>query len=222
MSVLNIRSALTCLSALLFPGYCPSCLRAWQDDGGFICADCWRNVKPPVGGIWHRNRELRRKVTAAFAYEPALRLLVHYMKFYGRRDLAARLGRETARRCAGFIRSAAPAAVVPVPLHPVRLRERGYDQSLVLARAVAAESGLELRTDLIRRIRHTRPQSHLPDRTRLVNVAGVFAPADSVQPPPQTALVVDDVIHTGATVTGCMEALAGMGVERVFALTACG
>jgi predicted amidophosphoribosyltransferase len=111
---------------------------------------------------------------------------------------------------------------VPVPLHPVRIRERGYDQNRMIADSVAAQLNLPVRSDLIRRVRHTTPQSRLPDDRRLTNLAGAFEPARGSSPPAGTLLLIDDVIHTGATARGCWEALERAGADDVAVLTACG
>jgi ComF family protein len=109
------------------------------------------------------------------------------------------------------------AAVLPLPLHPARLRQRGYDQSLEVARRVAAACGLPLRTDLLRRVRATAAQSGLDRAARQRNLRGAFT---CVGTAPASALLVDDVMTTGATLAAAARALlaAGCGHVEVFAL----
>jgi ComF family protein len=117
---------------------------------------------------------------------------------------------------------ASAKAVVPVPLHPVRVRERGYDQNQILAQGIAEVLDLPVRSDLIVRVNNTRPQSRLSDKERRINLVKAFRIADHPGAAPQSVLLVDDVIHTGSTLLGCKEGLLAAGVGRVTLLAACG
>ncbi len=113
--------------------------------------------------------------------------------------------------------------VIPVPLHPLRIRERGYDQNLLIARAVAEvlQSGCE--TGWLKRVRHTIPQSHLSDAERRVNLNGAFSAVSSLDKfRDLRVLLVDDVVHTGTTVVRCLESLKRAGVSKVRVLAVCG
>jgi ComF family protein len=107
-----------------------------------------------------------------------------------------------------------PQALVPVPLHRARLRERGYDQALELARRLSRDTGVPLLDDRLRRIRLTAPQSELGAAARRDNVFGAFALHGQGALPAHVALV-DDVLTTGATVTECARVLLSAGVRRV-------
>lgn len=105
-----------------------------------------------------------------------------------------------------------PAAVIPVPLHPARLRERGFNQAAELARPLGRTLNRPVRTDLVRRIRPTRIQSRLDARERRRNVRGAF----SIQaPPPRHVAILDDVVTTGSTVAELARTLRKAGVERI-------
>lgn len=105
-------------------------------------------------------------------------------------------------------------AIVPVPLHRGRLRQRGYDQALELARQVAVSLQLPLLDGALRRIRVTRAQSDLDAVARRRNVRNAFAVQPGVALPSRVALF-DDVMTTGATLAACTRALRSVGVERV-------
>jgi ComF family protein len=110
-----------------------------------------------------------------------------------------------------------PQALVPVPLHHARLRSRGYDQALELAKPIARTLTLPLRTGLLQRVRATTPQSSLDAGERRRNLEGAFAvvaAADKDALPAHVALV-DDVITTGATLHAAARALLEAGVARV-------
>ena len=146
---------------------------------------------------------------------PPLDRLLPRLKFHG--DLAA--GRLLAGLLAeGLAQSLAdtprPAALVPVPLHPGRLRQRGYDQALELARPLAKALSLPLLAGALQRSRATAPQSELDARARRSNVRGAFRLAPGIGLPDHVALL-DDVMTTGATLAEAARLLRRAGVARV-------
>ncbi len=175
---------------------CPRCalpLPPGGQDCGLCLADAPRQVSTRA---------------ALFYRAPVDRLLLRF-KFHG--DLAA--GAVLAALMADAMASAErPQALVPVPLHRARLRQRGYDQALELARPLAAALGLPLHSDLLRRVRATAPQSELGAEERQGNVQGAFAAAAT---PLAHVALVDDVMTTGATAQAAALALQRAGVARV-------
>ena len=168
------------------------------------CADC-----PPVVDV----------ARALGAYADTLRELVHALKYDGRRSLAPRLAALVREHCGAVLAGA--DAVVPVPLHRRREWARGFNQ----ADAIAGALGLPV-WRLLRRTRHTEPQSTLAASERRRNVHGAFA----VRRPTwsrwrQTALsgaclvLVDDVSTTGATLDACADVLKAAGAKEVRAVT---
>lgn len=206
----------------------PRCLicRERGCNGRDLCASCadrlpWNLIAclqcglpmsaPGVCGDCLRDPPLLAETRAVFVYGFPLDRLVPRFKFH--RDLAA--GRLMADLMAGALASAPrPDALVPVPLHARRIRQRGYDQALELARPLAAALALPLRTDLLQRMRATAPQSELDAGQRQRNLARAFAVADQAALPAHVALV-DDVMTTGATLAAAAHALRAAGVERV-------
>lgn len=111
-----------------------------------------------------------------------------------------------------------PDALLPVPIHPRRLRERGYNQALELARPVARTLGLPLLPHALRRLRATSPQMTLPEAARAANVRGAFAVHG---PLPAHVVLVDDVLTTGATTGELARTLKAAGCARVEVWCAC-
>lgn len=152
------------------------------------------------------------RTTALADYAPPVNGMVTALKFGARLDLANLFGRLLARRTgvdAGVL-------VVPVPLSFERLSERGYNQSMHIARAYCASTGARLRSDVVRRIRHTPPQQALALEDRRRNVRGAFSAADDVAG--RTVLVVDDVMTSGSTMDEIARVLVAAGAARVHAL----
>jgi ComF family protein len=143
-------------------------------------------------------------------------VLLHALKFHG--DLRA--GRWLGRRLGAVLHrehlSEQVRAVVPVPLHGVRLRERGFNQSRVLAEEVASALGLPV-VESVSRQRNTRSQALLPREERLTNVHGAFTVGSPQENAP--VLLVDDVLTTGATLAACAAALGTAGAGAVVAAT---
>lgn len=148
---------------------------------------------------------------AAFDYAFPLDRLLPRLKFH--RDLAA--GRVLAQCMAErFIALPRPDALVPLPLHRARLRRRGYDQALELARPLAKALGLPLRSDLLHRCRATAAQSRLDAGARKRNLRGAFR-ANPGAPPPAHVVLLDDVMTTGATLQAAAAVLRKAGVGRI-------
>lgn len=142
---------------------------------------------------------------------PVDRLLQRF-KFHG--DLAAgRLLAATLLSAASAAPGARPATLIPVPLHRTRLRERGYNQALELARPISRQLGIPLAPDALERVRPTRAQSELGALDRRRNVRGAFAVRGRTLP--DHVALVDDVMTTGATLSECARVLKRAGVARV-------
>ncbi|WP_233398687.1 ComF family protein [Luteimonas sp. MC1828] len=182
---------------------CPRC--AAPGAGALPCATCVR--EPPPLDAAH----------AAFVYAFPLDRLLPRFKFH--RDLAA--GRLlSAAMASAFASLPRPDALLPIPLHRARLRERGYDQALELARPLARALSLPLCDGLLLRARATTPQSRLHADDRRRNLRGAFATHHAPACVPRHVALVDDVMTTGATLHAAATALRRAGVARVDAWVA--
>ena len=153
-------------------------------------------------------------IIAHFAYAPPISTLIHWMKFEANLAAALTLGTllvESLADSDGML----PEAILPVPLHRARLRERGFNQALELARPVAGAMCRPLALGLCHRTRATPAQSGLGSAAvRRRNVAGAFRVRRDINGP-QRLVVVDDVVTTGATVTELTMSLRAAGVTEV-------
>jgi ComF family protein len=152
------------------------------------------------------------RATALADYAPPVDAMVMALKFRARLELAPVFGNLLAQRTA-VTRS---ALVIPVPLAFERLSERGFNQSLQIARAFCRASGARLGPDVVRRIRHAPPQQTLVLEARRRNVRGAFEVSGDVRD--RDVLVVDDVMTSGSTMDEIARLLAAAGAARVHAL----
>ena len=150
---------------------------------------------------------------ALFLYEDPVDRLVTGLKFRGELACARVLGTLLARHVvAADIRL--PQALVPLPLHASRYRERGFNQAEVIARHVASRTGVPLETSLLHRVRATAAQTTLNAAERRCNCAGAFAVRAGRHCPVRVALL-DDVMTTGSTASAAASALRAAGARHV-------
>ena len=225
---------------LLFPSRCVACHRL----GDWLCASCADQIeviRPPLchrcgmplsgpippatqdgltvcAGCKSSTRSLDGLVAYAFHSDP-LRQAIHQFKYADLRSLAAPLGKLMAQ---GWSELTPPGceidAVVPVPLHVKRLRERGYNQAALLARELASHLGRPVVEDVLVRTRATAPQVDLNAKERQSNVKDAFrCLKDSLET--RRVMLVDDVCTTGSTLEAAAEALRESGVSFVWAYT---
>ena len=154
---------------------------------------------------------------AAFVYGGGVARAIARMKYESRPDLARPLGDLLWRALEPHAGALQGAIVVPVPLHPSRLAERGFDQSALLAARIARRLGSPFRPRALARTRETRQQASLDRSARAANVAGAFhtRPSATGLVCDRAVLLIDDVTTTGATLSACERALAEAGVARV-------
>ncbi len=210
---------------LVFPPRCGGC----GEMGWGFCPECAEEVVPAaVTGGWEafasqedaqivldwRLEELGiERLCAAGEYRGGLRNALVKLKYGNGRYLAPWLGRLLAPQLVDIARDG--AALLPVPLHPKRKKERSYNQSLLLARELARELDAEVLAGALVRQSNTPPQVGLTATQRRANVRGAFA-ADAARLAGRDVVIVDDIVTTGSTVMACARACRRAGAARLF------
>ncbi len=194
------------------PPFCEVCSRHFEGeipaDVPFTCRDCRAHdfvFRAAVSA--RRHAELARDLIVRFKYE---------RQYYLRQPLADWLAE--AFRADPRLHDPSPDALVPVPLHPRRERERTFNQAAVLARLLARRVGVPVRR-VLRRVRYTETQTALARAERLENLHGAFVAVRPRAISGAHLLLIDDVFTTGATVDECARVLRRAGAASVRVLT---
>ncbi len=230
----------------LYPPRCRACGgRIHGRDGEYFCGRCWEKLQriahplctlcgrpfPDAAGDDHvcgacLARAPHFSAARSWACYPReeiedhpLRQVVQRFKYGRKVSLGKPLGRLLARGCREFLAGCGADVIVPVPLHPQRLRWRGFNQSVLLARQIGRAYRIPLDPFVLLRTRPTSPQTQLSEEDRRRNVRGAFSlhPERSVEG--KTVLLVDDVCTSGATVNECSRVLKRNRAKRVLVAT---
>ena len=193
---------------------CPDCL-ADLPHNLFPCPRCGAVLAHPVSiacGVCQRRPPQFDSAHIPYRYAPPLIPFLTGLKFQAQLANARWLG----ELLLGSVNAAAvplPECLIPVPLHPLRLRERGFNQALELARPLSRQLHLPLEPHLVRRRRHTPPQSGLAGTTRRRNLRGAFEVNKTVTY--QHVALIDDVVTTGSTLNELARVLRQSGVKFI-------
>lgn len=216
---------------LLFPPNCVVCKAPKQ----WLCQNCYDKIAfivPPIcqrcgtpvrdpssicGQCRHHPLQFMDGIRSASYFEDnPIRSAIHFLKYRNHKAVVMAPAKILAEAYQRF--QLVADVIVPVPLHPARLRERGYNQSELLAGELSRLLGLLLNAKTLQRTRQTKSQMTLGSDERHRNVAGAFSCVDK-DLTGQRILLIDDVCTTGSTLDSCAETLKQNGVASVWGLT---
>ncbi len=225
---------------ILFPPRCHFC-KAFIPDAGAIhlCAGCLEAcalIRSPLckicgipfltagdfdhlcgGCITEPPRFTAARAAALF--DGPVRELIHRLKYNGRVQLCRPLGLLVGQQLGPFAEAVSADMIIPVPLHIKRLRQRGFNQAVLLGEILAREWRLPLSCRNLRRIRWTEPQINLSAAERVANVRGAFAVSEPALLRGKRIILVDDVFTTGSTVAECTRVLFKAEAAEVCVVT---
>jgi len=179
---------------------CKVCALPFVSEHSKVCGQCLKKT-PPFS-----------KVITYGLYEDILAEAINQLKFHGIKRISKTLGRLLLS-----LDLPETEGIVPVPVTIKRLRERGFNQSLLIARVIEKESKVPLLMDTLLKKKETPPQIGLSAKERLLNLKNAFEVKGNIKG--RRLLLVDDVMTTGATVTECSKVLMKAGAEEVIVLT---
>ncbi len=198
---------------------CPACIENLVILSEDICPKCGNPLL--ASGCPHctKTNFLFSAARSVFLYDDRTRKLIHGLKYYQFLKIAPVLAAYACLYLENHWQWQKPDIIIPVPLHKVRLRERGFNQSAVIARWLARFSGIEYGEDYIIRNRYTRTQTQLKRSERQSNVKNAFSINNPQKLKNKTILLLDDVFTTGATCNSITRLLRDKKVHQVFVLT---
>jgi len=222
------------LRDLLLPVACAACGRPLDlGEPGIVCGRCWARLAalpaPRCARCGHPKLRpecrwcellppyVRAARSVCWVHRGTGQAIVHALKYRGWHAVAPGMAERLGRLDWPDDVLAERAAVVPVPLAPARERERGYNQSERLARALAPWWGLPVWPQVLTRTRHTGTQTQLTPEQRLVNVSGAFSVPEFSRGALRRShvVLVDDVVTTAATLNACAAALHAAGARLI-------
>ncbi len=213
------KNVSTLIKDAFWPADCFICGRDDHLSDGDVCEFCWNKLLPttaiaPPGRI--------KRLIIGFSYDETLRQIVHRFKFEHVSSLANPLSEKLILRINSMGGIKDNAILIPVPDHPSRRRERGFNPAGEIAKSLAYKLNLTFRNDIAKRLLAGPHQSMLPDDERKKSLKGAFM----VNPPKtdekhRPLIIVDDVVHTGTTIRQLANVAYSSGWRRIEAITLC-
>ena len=229
------------LLSLFYPRTCPACAAYVGEDNAWLCHRCLRNLPRTEQAEIQQNgtecvlvgmtsdivrsmHTMHLERAAAFLFydkEQPIQRAIHLMKYADQPLIGYYFGRQAATEMqyAGFFDGI--DLIIPVPLHPKRMRERGYNQSEYIARGISEVIGVPVDTTHVTRIKNTPKQAMQAGEKRKENVADAFAVNHPEQLYKKHILVVDDLITTGETMRSCLKAMKRFRGAKFSVLALC-
>lgn len=219
------------LRDFIFPPVCLTCTTLLENSKLRICPVCWESFTPVTAShpVWI---ELKSKFETGgvvqdifsrylFEKEGKLQEVIHLLKYQSMKSIGVRLGSELGMRLKSVQRFPTADFLVPIPLHKLKRRERGYNQSEYISKGISEEILIPVNSSLIERKKYTQSQTKLNMRERRENVVDAFSinPKYESMINGKTFILVDDVITTGATINACAAELLAHKAKSILAVS---
>ncbi len=228
----GLRNAAGALADFVYPPICATCRRNLARGESYICVKCWdgfervartETIIQTIEEKFLADRALD-KIDSIFLFDqdPRVRMAIHLLKYSGAEKIAVKLGFLIADKIVDDEKLSMSETIAPVPLHAARKRERGYNQSELIANEISLVLKLRQEPNLLKRVRQTQTQTHLDPEGRRKNISGAFVVGREhlTDVRGRKILLVDDVITTGSTIKECARVLKENGASEVYAASA--
>lgn len=224
-----VKKYLHSLLYLFFPPHCVVCDAVLEEGEEIICLACnidmprtnfhLESDNPVERMFWGKLPLVRASSYFYYNRGSGFRRLLHQLKYYGRKDIGEIMGRFVAEELkrTGFFKDI--DLILPVPLHPLKQKDRGYNQSVCIAQGISAVTGIPMDTTSVVRCKNSTSQTDKSVYERWKNVSGIFKMNSSKNLVRKHVLIVDDVLTTGATITACADTFCVLEGVRVSVLT---
>jgi ComF family protein len=233
----NSLSLSTIIDAL-FPPLCPGCGQRVKANS-FFCNECHRSllfIEPPICQVCGRSFSSKNNLShicgeclknppsfkaarSVFIYNEPIKKAISNFKFKGHTNLGGELAKLMFFHLNGFLEEIMPQILIPIPLHIKRLRERGYNQCVLLAKKMAKSLKIPCESRLLRKIKSTSSQVGLCYTERKKNVKGSFFVSNPTLIQGKRILLIDDIFTTGSTVNECAKVLLKAKANGVWVVT---
>lgn len=195
---------------------CARCLSLIRAHETMFCPSCLRRLPENKKGC-HKNAHYLLAPLGNYD-DAALRALIHALKYKGAKEASYTLSALLARYVSQLQLDADDYLVIPIPLSHKRMRERGFNQAELIAGDIASRYHLEMRSDILCKIKHTPTQTGLSKKERKTNLLGCFELRDKKGVHGRSVILVDDVFTSGATMDEAARTLKEAGVKKIIAL----
>ncbi len=224
-----------------YPARCPVCDNVLAVGESGICPECLTRIKyirepkcfrcgKPLEEEEEFCGDCRGKKyaflsgNALLLYDGSMQESIARFKYYGRREYAGIYAQQLYKRYHKWIGQIRPDALIPVPIHRSRLNKRGYNQAELIAVHLGKMMQIKVRTDLLMRVRKTKPQKELTAAERLKNLEDAFCPGrgrEELNRLPECVIIIDDIYTTGSTMEACSRVLRSIGISKIYFLCVC-
>ncbi len=192
---------------------CEDCLQQLPFNQQSVCPSCALPKTTAVCGYCLINPPVWQKARALFTYEMPINQRISQLKYRARLSQAEWMAFLFAQTYVEQIQSEPPEIIIPVPLHPTKIRQRGFNQAYELAQYLQPLIEIPINYQLVKKIKNTTAQAHLTSKQRLKNLRGAFSVVQNHQY--RHVAIFDDVITTGTTMTELSQVLLKSGVEKI-------
>lgn len=191
-----------------------------RKDGVGICEECYNELYMKKACDYYDTNGIVDRLFAPFEYRGGIRRALMDMKFNGFSAYGYPIGAFVCECLPEYYEYNSYDIIIPVPLHAERMRERGYNQVSLIAKAISDSLDVELAEDVLFRIKNTKRQMNLSDSERQVNLMNAFYAVEEYVYG-KRILLSDDIYTTGATLKNCVSELKAKGAREVSAIVVC-